>query len=91
MCLFCKCFVETILNFCKPIDNLTCVFFPKVKNMEFLNMVQETKTLELLSQITKLRKELIYLGLNKGFTDPETLKCSTDLDKLIIRYQKANR
>ncbi|MGG1676207.1 Spo0E family sporulation regulatory protein-aspartic acid phosphatase [Neobacillus sp. NRS-1170] len=38
---------------------------------------------ELQECIENKRKELIELGLNYGFADKITIKCSQDLDKLI--------
>jgi hypothetical protein len=42
----------------------------------------------LLLKINYYREELIKTGNSKGFNDPETLRLSQNLDRLIVKYQK---
>jgi hypothetical protein len=42
----------------------------------------------LLLKINYFREELIKTGNSKGFNDPETIRLSQTLDRLIIKYQK---
>ena len=42
----------------------------------------------LLFKIEYYRKELIKVGKDNGFANPETVDLSQKLDKLIISYQK---
>lgn len=37
------------------------------------------------------REELIHLGINYGFLDKKTIKCSQDLDELINLYIQRQR
>lgn len=52
----------------------------------------KTKLLEheLLEQIDQTKKEMIKVGLNKGFQHRETITVSTELDQLIYNYQIRN-
>lgn len=43
---------------------------------------------DLFKNINTLRRQLILLGKNKGLTNPDTIKCSTELDELILTFQK---
>ncbi|MBN8194212.1 aspartyl-phosphate phosphatase Spo0E family protein [Bacillus sp. NTK074B] len=38
-------------------------------------------------QIHILRMKMVSIGTQKGFTDPETVKYSEELDKLILLFQ----
>lgn len=40
-------------------------------------------------RIEKARKELIELGMEKGFQDPQVIRKSQALDELINRYYRA--
>ncbi|WP_079506855.1 aspartyl-phosphate phosphatase Spo0E family protein [Mesobacillus jeotgali] len=42
----------------------------------------------LLFKIEYLKKELITTVNSKGFNDPETIRISQNLDRLIVKYQK---
>lgn len=48
----------------------------------------ETTKEILLLKINYYRDELIKTGNSKGFNDPETIRLSQNLDKLIVKYQK---
>ncbi|MEG0439164.1 aspartyl-phosphate phosphatase Spo0E family protein [Solibacillus cecembensis] len=39
-----------------------------------------------MKKIEKLRSRLIYVGMEKGLTHPNTIKVSQDLDKLLNEY-----
>ncbi|MFC3883501.1 aspartyl-phosphate phosphatase Spo0E family protein [Bacillus songklensis] len=43
---------------------------------------------DLPDYIVNKRKELMDLGINYGFLDEKTIKCSQDLDKLINLYMR---
>ena len=45
------------------------------------------ESLKLKKQINLSRDNLIQLGQKKGLNHPETVKCSQELDKLIIEFQ----
>lgn len=45
------------------------------------------QSIDISIQINKLRKEMIEYGLTNGLTNLETIKCSQELDKLLIKYQ----
>lgn len=45
----------------------------------------------IIYQINNLKSEMIKLGLTKGFSNPDTVKCSQKLDELIVLYQKENK
>jgi hypothetical protein len=42
----------------------------------------------LLLKINYYRAELIRAGNTKGLNDPETIRLSQNLDRLIVKYQK---
>ena len=44
--------------------------------------------IELEEKIFILQTHMIALGKSKGLTNPETIKCSQDLDTLLNKYQK---
>lgn len=41
-------------------------------------------------KINSLRVKMVSVGILKGFTHPETIKYSVELDKLIIQVQHQN-
>ncbi|KAB7668898.1 aspartyl-phosphate phosphatase Spo0E family protein [Bacillus sp. B1-b2] len=45
---------------------------------------------DLLNEINRLRKEMIYTGMKKGLSNADTISCSKKLDELIIKYQRKN-
>ncbi|UCZ54877.1 aspartyl-phosphate phosphatase Spo0E family protein [Bacillus shivajii] len=45
--------------------------------------------MELKVEIEKKRDELLTLAKNNGLNCSETIKCSKELDKLIINYKNA--
>lgn len=46
------------------------------------------EVVSLSSKIEKEREIMYELAFNKGFTHPEVLRISQDIDELINRYQK---
>jgi hypothetical protein len=42
----------------------------------------------LLLVIEHMRKKLIKIGTTEGFSSPETIRLSQNLDKVILKYQK---
>jgi len=44
--------------------------------------------MEIVERIEKLRKELVELGMKKGFQDPQVFKKSQMLDELINQYYR---
>ncbi|WP_258000399.1 aspartyl-phosphate phosphatase Spo0E family protein [Bacillus sp. Marseille-P3661] len=50
-----------------------------------MEMIKTQKD-HLLLTIERSRKELIQFGLEKGFSDQNTIKLSQELDKLINQY-----
>ncbi|RUL47452.1 aspartyl-phosphate phosphatase Spo0E family protein [Lysinibacillus antri] len=42
------------------------------------------------SKYFKLQAQMINVGIVKGLTHPETIKCSQELDMLINQFQKIN-
>lgn len=44
--------------------------------------------MRLEEKIKEKRKHMIYMGMSKGFTHIEVVKCSQELDRLINVYQK---
>lgn len=42
----------------------------------------------LQKKITNKRKEMIRIANNTSFTDKDTVNCSQELDKLLVKYQK---
>ncbi|NHM29571.1 aspartyl-phosphate phosphatase Spo0E family protein [Bacillus sp. C11] len=45
----------------------------------------------MLSEINSKRDEMIKVGMNYGFTDEKTIKCSQEIDQLIFKYQQASQ
>jgi len=45
----------------------------------------------MLSEINSKRDEMIKAGMNYGFTNEKTIKCSQELDQLIFEYQQASQ
>jgi len=46
------------------------------------------KTMNINKRIKKVLEELVELGLQKGFQDPQVIKKSQMLDKLINQYYR---
>ncbi|MED1201971.1 aspartyl-phosphate phosphatase Spo0E family protein [Heyndrickxia acidicola] len=46
------------------------------------------ETINLRNQISQLRSEMIMVGQKKGLSHPETIECSQELDKLIIKFER---
>ncbi|MDL4840995.1 aspartyl-phosphate phosphatase Spo0E family protein [Aquibacillus rhizosphaerae] len=44
----------------------------------------------LLTRINSKRNEMVKVGLLKGLTSKETIKCSQELDQLLNMYQKVS-
>jgi hypothetical protein len=42
---------------------------------------------QLLAQIEQLRKKMIQVALENGFTNKDSIAISQELDKLLTRYQ----
>jgi hypothetical protein len=51
-------------------------------------LVKIRKEKTLLTIIEKKRKEMITIGMKCGRSHNTTVKCSEELDKLILEYQK---
>lgn len=43
---------------------------------------------DLLKVINKKRREMIKIGLNEGVTHENTVKCSCELDELLVFYEE---
>ncbi|MDN4495615.1 aspartyl-phosphate phosphatase Spo0E family protein [Ureibacillus aquaedulcis] len=54
-------------------------------------MSKETMSLlDLENAIVTLQSRMIDIGLSKGLTHPETVKCSQELDIVLNHFQKLN-
>lgn len=63
-----------------------CIRFQLVKSSLSIEVLKEfsiMNNLALSKKIEQLREKMITVGMSKGFTSPETVKLSENLDKLI--------
>ena len=49
---------------------------------------EDVTIIELEGKILILQTQMIALGNSKGLTNPETIKCSQELDTLLNKHQK---
>lgn len=47
--------------------------------------------MDIIQRIENARKELVELGMEKGFQDPQVIKKSQMLDELINQYNRVPR
>jgi hypothetical protein len=45
---------------------------------------------ELITEIERIRDELILLGIRHGFLDAEVQNCSRQLDRLLVQFYHAD-
>jgi hypothetical protein len=51
-------------------------------------MIETYDLNDIITDIEKSRNVMIAIGRQKGLNDPETIKASQELDKLIIRFEQ---